>query len=319
VAAILPLPALAGQTAAAQAAPPQFLPWPPPVPGPGPLATPPFVPSADPIDPGVLAATLQQVLTAVQSRMDGLWQWLELLRQTAAAALGRIVLPLPIELPGAAGPADVATRIAGLPDGWRAVIAAALSKLQAPDPADGTAIRHEADIAGSTELSHEAGAIASADQQVIAGAAQQEVAIAATAALAGAAVEDAALPAAATAAQATADQLVAGAQNLPSSRAGIELLVAGTGAGLRNQAALTVALAGRVTGLMQQTAQLSGQVGALASTIGFLAERDLERDRNALDARLGVADTVRGGTALLKQLLDGAGEPADEIVLDPLY
>jgi hypothetical protein len=310
---------LRGRADAAQAVPWQFLPWPPPVPGPGPSGPPSFVPSADPFDPDAVAATLEQVLAAVQSGMDGLWQWLEALRQAAAAALARIVLPLPIEAPGAAGPADVVTHVVALPDGWRAIIAAALAKLQVRDSADGTAIRHEGDIAASPELSHEAGTIASADQQVIAGAAQQEVATAATAAVAGAAARDTALPAVLTAAQATADQLVAGAQNLPSSRAGIELLVAGTGAGLRNQAALTAALAGRITGLMQQTAQLSGQIGTLASTIGFLAERDLERDRNALDARLGVADAARGGAALLEQLLDGAGEPADEIILDPLY
>lgn len=303
----------------AQAVPPPFLPWPPPVPGPGPSGTPPFAPSADPFEPNAVAGTLEHVLAAVQSSMDELWRWLEVLRQAAAAALARIVLPLPIETPGAAGPADVVTHVAALPDGWRAIIAAALAKLQAPDSTDGTAMRHEGDISASPELSHEADTIASADQQVIAGAAQQEVATTATAAVAGAAAQDTALPAAMTASQATADQLVAGAQNLPSSRAGIELLVAGTGAGLRNQAALTAALASRITGLMQQTAQVSGQIGALAATIGLLTERDLERDRNALDARLGVADTVRGSAAFLAQLLDGAGEPADEIILDPLY
>lgn len=316
-----PAPAAAPRSRAdvAQAIPPQFLPWPPPVPDPGPSGPPPFVPSADPSDPNAVAARLAQVLAAVQSGIDGLWQWLEVLRQAAAAGLARIVLPLPIGVPGAAGPVDVVTRVAGLPDGWRAIIAAALAKLQAPASSDGTAVRHEVEIAASPELSHEAGTIASADQQVIASAVQQEVAIAATAAVAGAAARDTALPAAMTAAQAAADQLAAGAQNLPSSRAGIELLVAGTGAGLRNQAALTAALAGRLTGLMQETAQLSGQIGTLVSAIGFLTARDLERDRNALDARLGVADTARGGAAFLEQLLNGAGEPADEIVLDPLY
>jgi hypothetical protein len=303
---------------AAQAVPPQFLPWPPRVPAPVPSGTPPVVPSIDPFDPRAVAATLAEVLAAVQSGMDRLWQWLESLRQAAAAALAQIVLPLPIDLP-AAGPLDIVAKIAALPEGWRATVAAALAKLPTPSAAGGTAGRHKAEIAGSPELTHEADAIASADQQVIASATQQEVAIGATAAVAGAAVQDTVLPAVVDAARATADQLTGGAQSLPSSRAGIELLVAGTGAGLRNQAAFTVALASRITALIQQTAQLSGQVGALASTIGVLTERDLERDRNALDARLGIADIARGGGILLRQLLEGAGEPADEIRLAPLY
>lgn len=303
---------------AAQAAPPPFLPWPPPVPDPVPIGTPPFLPSADPFGPNALTLTLEEALAVVQSGMDRLWRWLEALRQAAAAALAQIVLPLPVDLP-AAGPLDIVAKIAALPEGWRATVAAALAKLQTPSAAGGTAGRHKAEIAGSPELTHEADAIASADQQVIASVTQQEVAIGATAAVADAAVQDTALPAAVDAARATADQLTGGVQNLPSSRAGIQLLVAGTGAGLRNQAALTVALASRITALIQQTAQLSGQVGALASTIGVLTERDLERDRNALDARLGIADVARGGGILLRQLLEGAGEPADEIRLAPLY
>lgn len=293
---------------AAQTAPPQFLPWPPPV-----------VPSTDPFDSRAVAATLEEVLAAVQRGMDRLWRWLELLRQTTAGALTQIVVPLPIETPAGVGPVDTVTALAELPERWRAIVAAALAKLRVPGSADGAVMRHAADIAGSPELSHEAGTIASADQQVISGILQHEVAIAATAAVADAAVQDAALPAASDAARATADQLIAGAQDLPSSRAGIELLVAGMGAGLRHQAALTVALASRITGLIAQAAQLSGQVGALASTIGVLTERDLERDRSTLTARLGVADAARGGGALLQQLLEGAGEPADEIRLDPLY
>jgi len=304
---------------AAQAVPPQFLPWPPPVPVPTPSGTPSIVPSADSFDPRSFAATLEEVLAAVQSGMDRLWRWLDLLRQAAAGALTQIVVPLPLETPSGAGPVDVVTEIAGLPERWRAIVAAALSKLTMSGSAGAASMQHEADIAGSPTLSHEAGTIASADQQVISSIMQHEVAIAATAAIADAAVKDAALPAEADAAGATADQMIAGAQNLPSSRAGIELLVAGTGAGLRHQAALSVALANRITGLIQQTAQVSGQLGALASTIGVLTARDLERDRNALDARLGIADIASGGATLLRQLLEGAAEPADEIRLAPLY
>jgi hypothetical protein len=303
----------------AQGAPAQFLPWPPPVPGPVPSGTPPVAPSVDPTDPRALAATLEQVLAAVQNVMDRLRQWFELMRQTAAGALTQIVIPLPIALPTGAGPVDVLAELAALPERWRAIAAAALAKLRMANPANDAVTRHEADIADSSELSHEAGTIASADQQVISSAMQHEVAIAATAAVADAAVQDTALPAAADAARAAGDQLAAAAQNLPSSRAGIELLVAGMGGGLRHQAALTVALADRITGFIQQAAQLSAQIGALASTIGVLTERDLERDRNTLDARLGIADVARGGGTLLRQFLERAGEPADEIRLVPLY
>lgn len=304
---------------AAQAAPPQFLPWPPPVPGPTPSGTPWIVPSTDSFDPRSFAATLAAALAAVQSGMDRLRGWLDLLRQAAAGALTQIVVPLPLEMPSGAGPVDIVTEIAGMPERWQAIVAAALAKLRTSGSADTATMQHEADIAGSPALSHEAGTIASADQQVISSMIQHEVAIAATAAVADAAVNDAALPAEADAAGATADQMIANAQNLPSSRAGIALLVAGTGAGLRHQAALSVALANRITGLIQQTAQVSGQLGALASTIGVLTARDLERDRNALDARLGIADIARGGGTLLRQLLEGAAEPADEIRLAPLY
>ena len=204
------------QAEAAQAIPPQFLPWPPPVPGPAPSGTPPVAPSSDPFDPRAVAATLEEVLAAVQRSMDRLWQWLDLLRQTAAGALTQIVVPLPIATPAGAGPVDIVTELAALPARWRDIAAAALAKLRVPGSAGKTVTRHEADIAGSPELAHEAGTIASADQQVISAVMQHEVAIAATSALAEAAVQDAALPAAADAARATADQLIAGAQDLPS-------------------------------------------------------------------------------------------------------
>ena len=316
-----PLPAVldAGPRAQiAQAVPPSFLPWPPAVPVPAPSGSPP-APSADPGDPRSLAATLEQVLAAVQNMMDRLWQWLDLLRQAAADALSRVVVPLPGDAPAGAGPADIAAEIAALPARWRDLIAAARAKLGPPDQADTTAVVHKAHVAASPQLSHEADTIAAADQEILSGVVQHEIAIAATAAVADAAAHDTTLPAAAGAARAAGDQLVADAQNLPSSRAGIELLVAGMGAGLRHEAAFTAALAQRLTGLIQQAAQLSGQIGALATTAGVAAARDFERDRRALDAQLGVADAVADGGQLLRQLLEGAGDPAGEIHLDPLY
>jgi hypothetical protein len=311
--------AASGPEEVAQAGPAQFLPWPPQVPSTAPAGIPPLAPSADSFDSQALVTTLEEVLAAVQTEMDKLWRWLDALRQAAAAAQAQIVLPLPVEVPAGSAAVDVVAQIAALPEQWRAIIADALAKLRAPARTDGTAMRHEADIAGSPEFAHEAGSITSADQHVVSNVMQQEVAIAATATIAKAAAEDAALPGAAAAAGTTADQMIAGAQNLPSSRAGIELLVAGTGAGLRSQALLTVALASRMSGLMQQAAQLSSQMGALASTLGIATERDLQRDRNALDAKLGLADAVRDTGTLLQRLFEGAGEPADEIRLAPLY
>jgi hypothetical protein len=280
---------------------------------------PPVVGLADPLDSTAVASTLEDALAAVQQAMDQLWRWLDLLRETAANAAAQVVVPLPTQVPAGAGPMDIVAALAGLPGQWRALIDAARAKLGVPDPADATAVQHKTDIAGSPELSHEAATIAAADQQVTSGELQQEVAVAATAAVADAAARDVTLGAAASAAQATGDELAGEAQNLPSSRAGIELLVAGMGAGLREQADLTTALAARLDGVIQQAAQLSGQISALATTLGSFTVRDVERERRSLDAQLGVADAADGGGALLQQLLSGAGDPADEIRLDPLY
>ena len=303
---------------AAEIAPRQFLPWPPAIPVPvGPVWTG-SAPSGEPAD-GAAGQTLRDALAAVQAAVERLRGLIESLRAAAAAALAQIVLPLPIGLPGGATPADVLTQLSGLPDAWRSIIAGGRAKLQPPNPADPAAARHERDIAGSTQLSHAAATIAAADQQVISGAAEQEIAASSTQALASAAAHDTALPQAVAAAQSAADVLASGVRDLPSSRAGIELLVAGAGAGLRSQAALTAVLADRIAGLMQQSAQLSGQVGGLASTVGIFTERALQRDRDALDARLGLADAARGSGELLRQVLLGAGEPADEIRIVPLY
>lgn len=303
----------------AQAVPTQFLPWPPRIPSPAPSGVPPLAPSIDSFDTQTLAATLEEVLAAVQTSMDKLWRWLDSLRQAAAATLAQIVLPLTIGVPAGPAAVDLVAQSAALGEQWRAIITDALAKHRPSTPADPTATRHEADIEGSPELSHEAGSIAAADQQVVSNVVQQEVAIAAATTIAEAAAEDTALPAAVSVAGTTADQMIAGAQNLPSSRAGIQLLVAGTGAGLRNQAFLTVALASRMSGLIQQVAQLSSQIGALTSTVGIATERGLERDRDVLDARLGMGDATRGAETLLRRLLEGAGEPAGEIPLAPLY
>jgi len=311
--AIAIAPAVAGQAGPSDRGPrPPATPLPPP---PGDL---PVGPSSGPFDPNAVSATLEQVLAALQNGMDRLWQWLDALRQAAAGALTQIVSPLPVQGP-VMDPLTVITQIAGLPASWGAIAAAALAKAAMPPMSDPTSVQHGADIAGSPELSHEAASIDAADQQVTSGAVQHELAAGATATMARAAVEDGTLPAAAAAAAAAGDALLSDAGSIPSSRAGIEILIAGMGAGLRHEAALTVALADRLTGLMQQNAQLSGQTGALASTISVLAERSLERDRDALNARLGAADAGQGAVDMFAQLLQGAADTSGEISLDPLY
>jgi hypothetical protein len=274
---------------------------------------------ADPLDPTGIAVTLGGQLAAVQRLMDQMWQWLAAVRATAAGAATQVIVPLPTGAAIPAEPLDAIAALVALPAQWRALLAAAQSKLGLSDAGGSTAAQHATDITQSPELSHAAATIAAADQQAAAGALQQEVAVEATAAVAEAAARDTALSAAAAAAQAAGDRLTLGAQNLPSSRAGIELLVAGTGAALRQQADLTAALGARVSGVIQQTAQLSGQLGALAGTLGLFSARDAERERRVLDAQLGVADAADGSGVLLQRLLSGAGEPAGEIQLDPLY
>lgn len=291
--------AAGGSAAAAQAAPPLL---------------------EDPLNAGGVADRLSEMLAAVQLAMDQIREWLERLRETAAGAAMHIVVPLPTEVPAGSGPMDAVAALAGLPAQWLALIAEVRAKLRLPDNSDATAAQHKTAIAGSPELSHEAATIAAADQQVASGAVQQELAVSVTAAVADAAAHDTALGETAAAARAAGDQLTGAAQNMPSSRAGIELLVAGMGTALREQADLTTALAARIGAVVQQAAQLSSQIGALATTLSMFTARDVERDRRVLDARLGAADAADRGGDLLQQLLSGAGASAgDEIRLDPLY
>jgi hypothetical protein len=91
------------------------------------------------------------------------------------------------------------------------------------------------------------------------------------------------------------------------------------GVGMRQQADLGAAVADRLTLLAQQTAQVSGQIGALAATTATLAAREAERDRQAVDARFGLADALGTGGQLLRQMLSAAGESGDEIRIDSLY
>jgi hypothetical protein len=302
----------------AQVGPPPFLPWAPAAPLPAPPGDLPVVPSEEPFDPTAASGTLAQLLAALQDGMDRLWQWLDVVRQAAGGALTQIVTPLPLPAP-VIDPLTMITQIAELPRQWNTIAAAMGAKAAGRSASDPVTVQHAEDITSSPDLSHEAASIAAADQEMASGVVEHEVAAGATASVARAAVNDEALPAAAAAAAATGDELVSDAASIPSSRAGIEMLIAGMGAGLRHQAALTTALADRITGLLQQNAQLSGQIGALASTVSVLTARSLERDRAELNGRLGAADAGQGTVDMFAQLLRSAADTNGEIALDPLY
>ena len=97
--------------------------------------------------------------------------------------------------------------------------------------------------------------------------------------------------------------MVQGAPSLPKLRAGIEMLVAGMGAGMEQQADAAASLGDRLTALAQQTAAVNEQVGALGQTAEALTARDAARDRRDLDARLGLMDAVRAGGQRLRRCL----------------
>jgi hypothetical protein len=207
-----------------------------------------------------------------------------------------------------------------LPATLRGTLEAVLSKLQAAVVPGSIDERHHAYIESNPETMHEAVGITEVDQVVAEGTVQQAAASQATAAGAAAVSRDLRPEVAGADAQATSDALSSAAQNLPSSRAGIEVLIAGMGAGLRQQATLEGATADRLTVLIQQTAQMSQQVGALAATTGAMTLRQAERDRTALNGQLGLADAVSTIGQVLQDVLSGAGDSSvDEPRLEPLY
>ncbi len=263
---------------------------------------------------------LPEVISALQQALDGLAEWVRVMQQAAADALARMVWESPGDLPPGAGSPDLIGRVDGLPPDLRSAPDILLSKLRAQATPGGDEARHQAYAASSPALAHEAADIVATDEIVTGAAVQQAAAARAASLAAAAAAGDSQLPAAVSSAHETGATLAQGAHNLPSSRAGIELLVAGVGAGLQQQADLGAAVADRLTVLAQQTAEVSQQIGALAATAGASTAREAERDRRALDAQLGLADALGMGGQMFQQTLVAAGEPSpDEIQLDPLY
>jgi hypothetical protein len=263
---------------------------------------------------------LQQFIRSLQGLIAQVTEWVQRFRQTATNVLSRMIWESPGLLPDEVDLTDLMKEIQGLPATLRGVLDAIINKLRIPPAPGSTAARHHAYIESNPALIHEATGIAETDELVAVGTVRQATASQATTAGAAAVSQDLRPAAASADAWETSSALASAGQNLPSSRAGIELLVSGIGAGLRQQADLGAASADRLSILVHQIAQVSQQVEALGATMGAWTLRQAERDRRALDSQLGLADTAAGFADTLQDVLAGAGDPpGDEPRLQALY
>lgn len=312
------------------------VPWPPSLPDPRPFlpvppGVPPFVPPIGPADGAWWSAPagsvpvlqdLAQFVAVLEQARDMVAQWAGAVQQAASDSLARMIWESPGLLPPGVRLPDLAGQITMIPPEVRAAIDALLAKLNAPVRPDTVDARHQAYVQSSPALANEAIGIAAADQLVTGMAVEQETASRATALGAAGAARDARLPAAISAGYQAGQMLLQGAGQVPSTRAGVELLVAASGMAMRQQADLGEAVADRLAVLAQQTAAVSQQIGTLAATAGTLVARETEHDRQALDARLGLADILSESGRLLRQMLAGEGEASGagaETRIDPLY
>jgi hypothetical protein len=303
---------------------PPLLPWLPLLSGPRP--TPPFLPpdtsdawsveAEQPSSPEGLA----DFIATLQRALDLLNRWAGFAQQVASGTLGRMIWESPGHLPQGAELPDLLGQIRLLPHELRSALEMVLAKLRAPVRPGSVDARHQNYVGSSPVVAHEASGIADSDAVVAGAAVQQAAATRATALAAAALAHDRGLGAAVSAAHETGRTLVGEARGLPSSRAGIELLVAGVGSELEQEAEFHAAVAQRLTVLAQQNAEVSQQIGSLATIAGVLTLREAERDRLTLDAHLGLADTVTQGARALEEMLSSAGAPpSDELRIDPLY
>ncbi|HYM70941.1 MAG TPA: hypothetical protein VEZ44_15190 [bacterium] len=309
---------------------PGTVPVPSPPSGP-PRPLPPGLPPFFPIiplaqwEPGGASSTsifndLESAIAGVQQVLDAVSGWVRSAREATGNAIAEIVAATPGDLPQGVDLARLVGSMSGLPDDLRRMLTAVLAAWRSPAQPGTPVADHQAYVSANPSLANDAIGIAATSAAVAAGNVRQQVAVSITSKDAAAVAADPALPAAALAARQVGAALLQGAPQLPSSRAGIEMLVAGMGAGMQQQADLDTALAERLTVLAQQLAAVSQQMGTLGETTAALAARDAERDRRELDARLGLMDAVRAGGQALSQMLAGAGEPSDvELPLVPLY
>jgi len=341
-----PLPAGAGPRCASspegrrQAVLPA-LPWPPvfesppwlPAPLPGIPLLPGIPPLVAPMMPlagdvwttlsGLVSAadSLSSMITALEQAVNTLTAWATAFQQSAADDLTHLIWESRAMLPSGVAPPDLIGQINLLPSEWRGILQSLLAKFQAPDAAGALTASHEAYLQANPPLAQEASGIVATDEIVAGGATQQEASMKAASLAAATAADDTTVPEEVAAAQTTGGSLVAGAENIPSTRVGVELLIAGMGSGMQQQAELGGAVADRLSALMQQTAQVSQQIGALAETAGALAARDAERDRRSLDETLNLADALKSGSQMFEQMLaDAADDSAGSTIrIDPLY
>ncbi len=279
-------------------------------------------PAGWPDDGGLPSAIgdLRQFIDSLQALIAQVTEWVQLFRQNATDILSRMIWESPGLLPDEVDLTGLAKQIEGLPAALRGVLEGILNKLRVPPAPGSTGERHHAYIESSPALIHEATGIAETDEIVAGGTVRQAAASQATAAGAAAVSRDLRPATASADSWETIGALTSAGQNLPSSRAGIELLIAGVGAGLRQQADLGAAAADRLTVLVHQIAKLSQQVEALGATMGAWTLRQAERDRRALDGQLGLADAAASIAGSLQDVLASAGDPpADEPRLLPLY
>ncbi len=263
---------------------------------------------------------LRQFIELFQQTLERVMQWVQSFQQTTSDMLTRMIWESPGEFSGEADLAGLIREVAALPETLRRALQAVRDKLLAPFAPGSLNERHHAYIESNPAMVHEAIGITETDEVVAGSIVQQQAASQATAMGAAAVSRDLRPETVTVSAMEDSDMLVSAAQDLPSSRAGIELLVAGVGAGMRHQADLGAATADRLTVLVQQTAQVSQQVGALAATTSALTLRQAERDRKALNGQLGLADAVSAAAQMLQDVLAGAGDPVvSEPRLDPLY
>jgi hypothetical protein len=278
--------------------------------------------SAGPGDVGLSSPLedFQQFLRSLQALIAQVTEWVQLLRRTATDVLSRMIWEPPGLVPDEVDLTELIRQIEGLPAELRGVLDVIINKLRTPPAPGSTGERHHGYIESSPALIHEATGIAETDELVALGTVRQATASRATASAAAAASQDLRPALASADAWETSGALTSAGQNLPSSRAGIELLIAGMGAGMRQQADLGAAAADRLTVLVHQVAQVSQQVEALGATVGAWTLRQAERDRRALDGELGLADTAAGFAETLREVLAGAGDPpGDQPRLQPLY
>ena len=214
----------------------------------------PDAPAGWPPDEG--PALSRQFIEALQQSLERLTQWAELFQQAATQVLARTVAEFPGILPDEADLTGLVAQIRAVPSTLRQALEVVRDKLQTRPAPGSVDERHQGYVESSPALLHEAVGIAGTDEVVAGGMVRQAAAMGAAAMGAAAVARDRRPDAVGVAARAAGETMTSAAHDLPSSRAGIELLVAGMGAGLRQQAEMGAAQSDRLTILVQQTAQV---------------------------------------------------------------